>query len=171
MRPVGRSRVVVSEAPVELVLASFPEAGKAGITPHYVLQQALNGKQQVTAESEVISLVGANYGRATKNVDMARWLVAVHDPLTQRVTLNPIGHVFPVRSTVKTSQSSSFPDYSSMVRRPQTSRQRRALLFEDFGASKKQRQIAASSANVVSAEQAHGGDYLRSWLQRVQTRR
>ena len=45
-----------------------------------------------------------------------------------------------------------------------SAKERRALLFEDFGASKKKRALAASAANLVSADQALGADSLASWM-------
>jgi len=45
-----------------------------------------------------------------------------------------------------------------------SAKERRALLFEDFGASKKKRSLAASAANHVSADQAVGAAALTSWM-------
>lgn len=45
-----------------------------------------------------------------------------------------------------------------------SAKERRALLFEDFGASKKKRALAASAANQVSAEQAVGAEAINAWM-------
>jgi hypothetical protein len=141
-----------------VVLASFPE-GVVRDELDFSLKRRGTWKTQLTAETAELHLQGSNFGRSHHSLDTSQWLVGVHDPESDAMTLHPVSHVFPLRSTVKGYQGAVTDDSTAS-----SAKERRALLFEDFGASKKKRALAASAANLVSSEQAIGADGLSAWM-------
>jgi hypothetical protein len=146
-----------------LLLASFPESVIIdGMQLEY--RSGASWKAQLCGETEKLEIVGTNYGRSHHNLDAAQWMVGIFDPSSDVMAVHPVAHAFPLRSSIKGYRVAdlSVSDASS-------ARERRALLFEDFGASKKKRALAASAANQVSSEQAVGAEALGEWFQTAST--
>jgi len=144
-----------------LLLVSFP----GGVVQENLelKHESVNGsswKCQLRGETREMEYSGSNYGRNHHNLDTAQWLVGVADMKTDVISVYPVSHPFPLRSGLKGAQKMNTANESV----ESSARERRALLFEDFGASKKKRALAASAANLVSSEQAIGADALSSWM-------
>ena len=144
-----------------LLLASFPDATKFR-DPSMQFELRRNFEEEckfhLASETEGLSLVGTNYGRASKKFDTTQWLVGVFDPVSCVIDMKRIDHVFPVRSMVKN------PLYllqqTSLHGSKYNSKDRRELLFEDFGARKKRKQLETKKNNIFSLDEAVGGDQL-----------
>ena len=82
-----------------LLLASFPDRGVLeGL--QLDVYTAGGKKVQLSAETEVLSVTGTNFGRCSGKHDAAHWAVGVYDPASEQVSLHHVDHIYPLRSSV-----------------------------------------------------------------------
>lgn len=147
------SKVTLNLVTESFLLSSFPE-GTVLEGSQCELSKAAGTKKAIHLDTDTLAFVATNHGRNAEKFDSCRWLVGVYEPGEGSVSVHPVGHVFPMRSTIKGYAPSNPAESTSDA---SSARERRALLFEDFGASKKKRALAASAANQVKLRAGQRG--------------
>lgn len=155
--------IVLNKTDSPPILVSFPEGVVMDDLNLELSESKSSVKTQLLSETEKLSITGSNFSRNSISLNTAQWAVGIYEASSQSMTVYPVNHVFPLRSVIKGYEASAVHADASKSRAA-SAREHRALLFEDFGASKKKRALAASAANQVSAEQAVGAEALSGWM-------